>query len=390
MTDRRTAVLENPGSMSAPWSRRGRSRGTASACAIAVTATCIVACTDPPAPPPEVLRPVKTLRVAQASPDRPRTYSGVAQASVEASLSFRVPGSIVNVPVHVGDRIRANALIAQLDRTDYELELQRAQAALDQALANLRNSEANFDRVQLLYESQNASQNAYDSALATAESARAAVESAERQLDLAWQRLGYTALRSPIAGAVATVQVEANENVGVGQPIALITAGSRPEVTVSIPEGLIGRISRGDSVDVTFAAYADRTLPATVTEVGVAATGSGTTFPVTVRLDADATEVRSGMAADVTFHVREDDGEPGVVLPSTAVVEDREGRFVFVLEPGEAGVGTVRRRDVTIGQLREGGLEILEGLEIGEQVVTAGARRLSDGQRVRLQPQDAT
>lgn len=238
--------------------------------------------------------------------------------------------------------------------------------------------------MQLLYESQNAPQNAYDSALATAESARAAVESSERQLDLARRRLEYTALRSPIAGAVASVEAEANENVAAGQPIALITAGSRPEVTVSIPEGLIGRISRGDAVEVTFAAYADRVIPATVTEVGVAATGSGTTFPVTARLDENAPEIRSGMAADVTFRVAEDDRHYPMVLPSTAVVEDRDGRFVFVLEAGDTGVGVVRRRDVRIGELRGDGMEIIEGLEVGERVVTAGARRLSDGQEVRL------
>lgn len=125
MTRTRTPVFRLGGSNRGPRSWRFRRRSpVAAACLTALLlATGTGGCGDPPVPPAQVLRPVRTLRVARASQDRPRTYSGVAQASVESSLSFRVAGTIVDLPTHVGDRIRADALIAQLDRTDYELEL---------------------------------------------------------------------------------------------------------------------------------------------------------------------------------------------------------------------------------------------------------------------------
>ena len=80
------------------------------------------------------------------------------------------------------------------------------------------------------------------------------------------------------------------------------------------------------------------------------------------------------------------EGARGRLLVSpVAVGEDREGRFVFVLEPqAEEGTGLVRRRDVSVGELTGDGLEILSGLEDGELVVTAGVRRLSDGEEVKV------
>jgi multidrug efflux pump subunit AcrA (membrane-fusion protein) len=122
-----------------------------------------------------------------------------------------------------------------------------------------------------------------------------------------------------------------------------------------------------------------------VTEVGVASTGLATTFPVKARLNRDAPDVRPGMAAEV--HFRFDDGRSGerLEVPAFAVGEDRDGRYVYVVEPVGDGIGRAVRREVTVGDLTaEGGLEILRGLADGERVVTAGVSRIQDGLEVRL------
>jgi multidrug efflux pump subunit AcrA (membrane-fusion protein) len=66
------------------------------------------------------------------------------------------------------------------------------------------------------------------------------------------------------------------------------------------------------------------------------------------------------------------------------VGEDRNGRYVFVLEAEEPGFGIVHRREVTVGELSDEGLEIKDGLADGEWLVTAGVTQITDGQRVRL------
>ncbi len=146
----------------------------------------------------------------------------------------------------------------------------------------------------------------------------------------------------------------------------------------------IAQIAQGDAVSVTFDAMPGQTLAAVVSEVGVAATGAATTFPVRVRLERDEAQIRSGMAANVAFTFGAKNAADRIVAPLHAVGEDRQGRFVFVVEPQGEGVGVVRRRPVKVGGLDAEGLEILEGLTPGERLVTAGVKRLADGREVKL------
>jgi hypothetical protein len=111
-----------------------------------------------------------------------------------------------------------------------------------------------------------------------------------------------------------------------------------------------------------------------------------TTFPVTVRLDDAAPDVRPGMAATVSFLFESKDQRERFLVPSIAVGEDRGGRFVYVVEPlpEEPGFGTAIRRAVTIGELTKDGIEIFEGLADGDLVVTAGLSRIIEGQKVKI------
>jgi RND family efflux transporter MFP subunit len=105
---------------------------------------------------------------------------------------------------------------------------------------------------------------------------------------------------------------------------------------------------------------------------------------VTVRLDRPNPKVLPGMTAEVSFRFRNVEGGGGIVVPAEAVAEDRLGNHVFLVQPTGEGLGTVRRRDVTVGELVSGGLQITDGLRPGDRVVTAGVSQIEDGQQVRL------
>ena len=344
----------------------------------------VLGCGEEPETEEAVIRPVRWLEVTQAAEYRQRSFTGTARAGLESRLSFRLPGTVESVSVSVGDEVDRGEEIAHLDSTDAKLRVRQAEASVDQAVAAKRRAEADYERVRGLYENDNAAKADLDAARAQAESSRSQVEAARQALALANRELAYTRLRAPVAGDIASMQVEAGENVQVGQAVALLTSGNQPEVEVGMPELLIADVREGDAVEVSFDALPDATWSATVTEVGVAATGS--TYPVKVRLDADDAQIRSGMAATVSFRFARPavDGRR-IVLPPVAVGEDREGRFVFVLEPaGGDDLWTAKRRGVTVGHLTPDGLEVLDGVEVGERVVTAGLRRVREGQTVRL------
>ncbi len=339
---------------------------------------------EPPSPPP--IRPVRYLEVFSTGAGRVRTFSGSAQADVETSLSFRVGGNIRRVLVDRGDRVEEEQLIAELDPTDFELQVQEAEAALSQAQAQARRAEADYERVRGLYENRNAAKADLDAIRAAAESARAQIDASVKRLEQARSQLSYTRLRAPASGSIASVPAEVNENVDGGDEIAVLTSGLRPQVYVAVPESLIGEITRGDSVVVTFDALPGRALTAVVTQVGVTATELATTFPVAVQLREATEDVRSGMAADVAFTFGSSDERQRYLVPPQAVLEDRDGRFVFVVEPtsGDPGLGIVHRRVVTVGEITGEGLEVLTGLSDGDRVVTAGVSQIHDGLEVKL------
>lgn len=335
----------------------------------------------------ELIRPVRSQQVFLSGSDQVRTFSGTAQAGLEAKLSFKVAGTIQRLMVKVGDKVRQGQVIAALDPQDYDLQVQRSEAALARAKASARSASADYSRVRALYENRNASRNDLDQARAAAESSRAEVASGSKDLELARLQLGYTRLNAPAACYVASAPAEVNENVKAGETIMEVVCGSRLEVEVGVPEVFIARVKKGSAVTATFDAIPGLQFPSIVTKVGVASGRTGTTFPVTVQLQQRVPGFRSGLAAEVIFRFEGRKGEARILVPSVAVGEDREGRYVYVLDELIDGVGRVTRTPVVIGELHAEGLEIIDGLSDGTRIVTAGVRRIHEGQQVRLMDQ---
>jgi RND family efflux transporter MFP subunit len=291
---------------------------------------------------------------------------------------------VQRVAVKVGDAVRTGQLIAELDPRDYDLQMQEAKAALEQAQAQARNTASNYERVRALYENRNASRNDLDAARAADESAKAAVESSTKRYELAQSQFSYTKLTAPVDGAIATLDCEVNENVKAGDKVAFLTSGGRLEVEVGVPEILISQVREGEQVTVTFDASPGQDFDARVTEVGIASTDRVSTFLVTVLLSSESADIRQGMAAQVAFDFTSADGRERFVVPPVAVGEDREGRFVYTVESTDGELAVVRRQTVTTGELTAEGLDILDGISDGDLLITAGIGRIEDGMTVKL------
>ena len=343
----------------------------------------LMGCDPPPVVERTEVRPVRYARVTPRGNIEERVFSGTARAELETDLSFKVAGTLISRPANVGDQVLAGELVAQLDATDYQVRLQEAEAGLARARAELRNAEASYARTRDLYENRNASRSDLDAARAGAESARAQLRASGQQLEAARLQLSYTRMVSPQDCSVAQVLAEVNQNVQAGQSILRVNCGQCSEVVVSVPEGEISRVTAGTTVQVRIDAIQRGPLAGVVTEVGVAS-ASGTIYPVTVALQEGCADTRSGMAADVVFRFPTIGPAGQLVVPFVAVGEDRQGRFVFVLEPRDDGNWIARRRSVELAGPSATGLLVGAGLTAGELIATAGVRRLVDGQVVSL------
>ncbi len=359
----------------------------------------VIACTSKEvAPVEEVLRPVRYAKIVNEANAAQQTFSGSAQSGKESSLSFRVGGTITQLAVKVGDRVRKGQLISALDATDYSIQLDESAAQLQSAESQIKSAESqmlnarsNYRRIEQLYENNSVPLSEFEQAKTNFEAAQSSHEAAlaqrslsQKQMQAARNQVSYARLLAPYEGIITQVVVEENEQLSPGSPVALISSIGEPEVQVGIPESFIARVKKGQRVSVSFSALPDQTFTGQVSEVGFSTAG-GATYPVTVGFETESKEVRPGMAARVTFLSQETDetDKSYKIAPVKGVSEGRDGRFVFVLKPvGDAY--QVEKRPVKIGKLLATGFEVMEGLQEGELIATAGLSALLDGMKVVL------
>ena len=171
-----------------------------------------------------------------------------------------------------------------------------------------------------------------------------------------------------------------------GNAVVAVNCGDKFEVTLDLPESLIAGVADSTPVSIRFGAIPDIEFTGQVNEIAVSAVGSSAAFPVVIGINESHTSLRSGLVADVTFQFDSSAQRgSGIVLPVSAVIDDTTGTFVFVAEPvPDTQEAFVRRRAVTLGELTQLGVEINDGLDAGDRVVTAGLSVIRDGQRVLL------
>lgn len=345
----------------------------------------------------EIIRPVRYGKVIKTGGTETHTFSGAAQSSKAVDLSFRVAGTITSLKVKLGDEVRKGQVIAIIDATDYSIQYEQsvankksAETQIKSAETSLITTKSTFERVEKLYENNSVplseyeqAKSAYEGAKSQYDAAKAQVTASERQVDASRNQVAYANLKAPFSGVITRLNVEENELVNSGTPVAELIAIGDPEVNVGLPEIFINKIKKGQNVKISFSVLPAQAFEGVVSEIAFSSVNSST-YPVVIQIKNPTKDIRPGMAANVTFNFDEKAvAESFLLAPVKAVGEGTEGNFVFVLEKeGEQYVA--KRRLVAIGQLLGQGFEIKEGLQEGELVATAGLQSLLDNMRVRL------
>ena len=386
--------------------------------------------------PSQIIRPVKVMVLRGSAQQEIRTFPGVVQATREVDLAFRVGGPLVGLDVRIGQRVQQGEVLARIDPRDFEINRTRLTAALQEAQAGLNamkigarsediasleaqlnaarvrmeDARRNFERQKNLLADHVVAQAEYDNALAAFDTARAGVEVSQQELKKAHKgariediqaaeariqrlradikaaenALADIRLVAPFTGYVDKKQVENFENVSPGQPIVTLLDFSGIEVRSAIPEDVF--IRREAIVDVTclLDAYAGRSFPATVKEIGRKTDSANQSYPLTVSLAADQGLIpQPGMAATLKLTLDKAMGrDRHFQVPAAAVFADPEGRSCV----WKVDLQTLRviRIPVVTGELYQDTVQILSGVNEGDRVVIAGARFLQVDQEIRI------
>ncbi|MGD1846023.1 MAG: efflux RND transporter periplasmic adaptor subunit [Salibacteraceae bacterium] len=330
------------------------------------------------------IRPVKYQVVGFNAAAKDRTYSGVAEIDKSISLSFRSSGVITQFNIKLGQKVKKGQLLARLDNVQAKLSYENSISSKNSAESQMKTAKSTLDRVRSLYEKGSTSLSDYESAKNAYETANQSFNNAKRSVEIQKEQLNYGILYAPENGTIATVNAEIDENIIPGQQIATLNAGQQMEISLGLPESVINQVKTEALVNVGFPALGDQQFEGKVTEVAPAIDGNTSTYPVRITVTNPIDEIKSGMAANVTFDFS-DEGPKNTALTvaSNAVGEDSKGRFVFLIEEKE-GQYFVRKQPVTLGQLTSAGFEIVSGIEEGQKIATAGLQTLLDGQEVKL------
>jgi membrane fusion protein, multidrug efflux system len=285
------------------------------------------------------------------------------------------------VHVDAGDRVAAGRTLVQLDSALAKLSLQRAEAALQEARAQLAENERLRDEAASLVERNFLPQTRLAAAEADLRVAAAAVDRLEAERRQQAELVSRHSVVAPFAGVVSRKLTDAGEWVETGTPVLELVDTSRLRVDVQVPQEHYRMISVGAPASVRLDSNAGRALEGKVSARVPVSDPGARTFLARVEVAGGGARMTPGMSALVTFALSSD--ETAVRVPRDAVLRRPDGS-TSVWVAGEGATPTVSKRDIEIDRSLRDFFDVHSGLEAGARVVVRGNETLTEGQRVRV------
>jgi len=305
------------------------------------------------------------------------TATGYLVADRQSKITPKISGKVVKLNFDVGDKVKKGEVLAVLESTTM-------QAQLDEANASLSQAEREYNRQAALWKQGVTSRALLDSADAQLKAARARVD----QIRI---NMNDMVVRAPFDGTIATKNTEVGEvisSVTLGQVSGTLPAGAictivdlnTLEVVADVNEGSIGQLREGQPAEVTVDAFPNRKWRGVLRQIIPTADRAKAIVQVKVQIVNPDARLLPEMSATASFlqaprsesELRE---PPRIWIPAGALADGR----VAVVDADKR----VRWHRVVTGIVREGRVEIKDGVREGERVVTENPERLKDGEPVR-------
>ncbi|HEV2110820.1 MAG TPA: efflux RND transporter periplasmic adaptor subunit [Gammaproteobacteria bacterium] len=331
--------------------------------------------------------------------------SGYVVPRLQAVVSSKITGKVREVLIEEGMHVKAGQVLARLDdSTDQDQlnvaksQLASAEAQEHQAEVEHANAARDLERNRTLFARHLISQSDMDGSVTKEASLKAALDSAHEQagvarnnLQLEQQLLDDTVIRSPFAGVVVSKDAQPGEMIspnsaGGGNTrtgIATVVDMGSLEIEVDVNEAYIGRVYAGQKVDAVLDAYPDWHIPSHVVSIIPTADRDKATVKVRVGFDKLDPRILPQMAIQVWFLGDDKSAaaaapQARVQIPQAAVHKDGATPYVYVYNDGRA-----ERRAVKLGAATGSDIEVLAGVSGEERVIVQSDKPLADGVRVR-------
>jgi HlyD family secretion protein len=324
------------------------------------------------------------------------TASGYVVARRKAVVSAKIQGRLSVLRVEEGSRVREGEIIARLESSDYEAQVQRSAAAVQRAQAELAEQQRQLRQAQDLSRQQVLSRDQLEATESRVRTAEAALAQAKAEQGFAEAQLANTLIRAPFTGTVVRKMAEVGESVAPIPPGVNLSTSSGAvvaladldtlEVESDVAEANVARLADEQPAEVTVEAFPDRKYKAVLRQVIPTADRTKATVQVKVTILDKDKDLKPEMSARVVFvepPEKRVEGapppKPVVTVPSEAVVTRNGKQLVF-----EVREGKVRERPIVVGPERQGQFVVREGLSGGETLVVRPPQTLKEGDAVRV------
>jgi HlyD family secretion protein len=306
-------------------------------------------------------------------------------------VGTKILGQIVEEPIEEGQRVKRGDLLARIDDRDYQAQLRQAIADRDLAEANVQLWSAKAARQGELFANGIISKDEYETSANALSVAQATLKRSEAAIDYAKFQVGQCLIVSPIDGVVLQKYRELGDTINYGgqvqagggaTDIAQLADTADMRAEVDINESDISKLSIGMPATVVPDSYPDTRFDATLVKIYPEADRQKATIKVEVQIrQANLAIIKPEMSVKANFiekRVATKDAHP-IAIPAKAVLREESSSYVWTVKSGEA-----RRAPIIRGADIEAGVEVHEGLNDGEVIITNPTTNLSEGQKVRL------
>ncbi len=313
----------------------------------------------------------------------------IGEATV--AVAPRTAGRLQDISVRLGDRVSRGQRVAKIEDFEIVEQVKQAEAAQEVSAATIRQREADlqlaltsversrnlFQRQLLPKQTLDDNEARYQSAIAQLDLARAQNSQSKARLDELRINLANTIIVSPVNGFVSKRAVDPGAFVSQNAPIVDVVDISRVRLVVNVVERDLKEMQAGDGARVEVDAYPGETFQGRIARVAPVLDPATRTAPIEIEIANSDYRLKPGMYARVG--ITTDVKKETLVVPINAIADLGGRRGVFQHMNGVAVFRTVE-----LGTENEDVVEVLAGLNDGDQVITTGARALRDGDRILL------
>jgi membrane fusion protein (multidrug efflux system) len=305
---------------------------------------------------------VEAMRVKSKKLEITLATVGTLKANESLMLRPEITGRIDNIPFAEGTAAKKGELLISIDDRVYAAELKQAEAAYELARVN-------YARAKMLKEKGAGTISNFDTQLANMNVAKAQVELSRAQLD-------KTKIIAPFDGIMGLRHVSPGDYVNPGQDLASFQSNNPIKAEFTLPENATGAVAAGQNIDVLVDALPGRSFTGKVYAIDPQVDSTNRNIALRALITNDDDVLKPGMFARVSLITAEK--PDALFVPESAIIPRGNESFVIKIDAAKK-VATV---PVTIGERKNGEVEIIKGLAVDDTVITAGHLKVRDGAEV--------